>query len=133
QLGAQRYRVTVQPAIGELSTLNNSRTVTVDVEKKALRMLYFTLELGQEFKVLRNELGRDPGLSFTALFRSAGSRFTLQGDRVSGDDALAAGFPASKDGLKPYDVIIIGSFPAEDCAPRQMQAMSQFVEEGGTL
>jgi len=133
QLGVQRYRVSIQPASGELSTLNNSRTVAVNVQKKALHVLYFTLELGQEFKMLRNELGRDPGLSFSALFRSAGSRFTLQGDRVSGDDALAAGFPASKDGLKPYDVIIIGSFPAEQAAPRQMQALLQFVEEGGTL
>jgi len=133
QLGVQRYRVTVQPAVGELSTLNNSRTVMVNVQKKALHVLYFTLDLGQEFKVLRNELGRDPGLSFSALFRTAGERFTLQGDRVAGDAALASGFPAAKDGLKPYDVIIIGSFPAEDCAPRQMQALIQFVEEGGTL
>ena len=76
QEGAQRYRVTVQPAVGELSTLNNSRTVTVNVEKKGLHLLYFTRELGQEFKMLRNELGRDPGLSFSALFRSAGERFT---------------------------------------------------------
>jgi uncharacterized membrane protein len=133
QLGAQRYRVTVQPAGGELSTLNNSRTVIVNVQKKALHALYFTLDLGQEFKVLRNELGRDPGLSFSALFRSAGQRFILQGDRVSGDEALAAGFPTTKEGLKLYDVIIIGSFPAEDCTPRQMQALIQFVEEGGTL
>jgi uncharacterized membrane protein len=133
QLGVQRYRVTVQPVAGELSTLNNSRTVTVNVQKKALHVLYFTLDLGQEFKVLRNELGRDPGLSFSALFRSAGQRFTLQGDRAPGDDALAAGFPARKEGLKPYDVIIIGSFPAEDCSPQQMQALIQFVEEGGTL
>jgi uncharacterized membrane protein len=133
QLGPQRYRVTIQPASGELSTLNNSRTVTVNVQKKALHVLYFTLELGQEFKMLRNELGRDPGLSFTALFRSAGARFILQGDRVSGDDALAAGFPSSKDGLKLYDVIIIGSFPAEQTAPRQMQALLDFVQEGGTL
>jgi uncharacterized membrane protein len=133
QEGAQRYRVTVQPAAGELSTLNNSRTVTVNVEKKALHLLYFTRELGQEFKVLRNELGRDPGLSFSALYRSAGERFTLQGDRAPGDEALAAGFPATLDGLKPYDVIVIGSFPAEDCAPQQMQALIHYVEEGGTL
>jgi uncharacterized membrane protein len=133
QLGLQRYRVTIQPAIGELSTLNNSRTVTVNVQKKGLRVLYFTLDLGQEFKVLRNELGRDPGLSFTALFRSAGQRFVLQGDRVAGDATLAAGFPTTKDGLKLYNVIIIGSFSAEDCTPQQMQALTQFVEEGGTL
>jgi uncharacterized membrane protein len=133
EVGIQRYRVTVQPVAGELSTLNNSRVVTVDVEKKALHILYFTLELGQEFKMLRNELARDPGLSFTALFRSAGARFTLQGDRAPGDDALAAGFPSAKDALKPYDVIVIGSFPAEDRAPAQAQALFQYVEEGGTL
>ncbi len=133
QPGLQRYRVTLQPAVGELSTLNNSRTLTVNVQKKALHVLYFTLDLGQEFKVLRNELARDPGLSFTALFRSAGERFTLQGARLPGDEALSAGFPSAKDGLKPYDVIVIGSFPADDCSPRQRQALLQFVNEGGTL
>jgi uncharacterized membrane protein len=133
EAGVQRYRVTVGPAPGELSTLNNSRTVTVNVQKKGLRVLYFTLELGQEFKMLRNELGRDPGLSFTALFRSAGSRFTLQGDRAPGDDALADGFPSSTNGLKPYDVIVIGSFPAEDCAPQQMRALMDYVSGGGVL
>ena len=133
QVGMQRYRVTVQPAIGELSTLNNSRVVSVDVEKKALHVLYFTVELGQEFKMLRNELARDPGLSFTALFRSAGARYTLQGDRAPGDEALGSGFPSTKDALKPYDVIVIGSFPAGDRAPGQMQALFQYVEEGGTL
>ena len=60
QVGVQRYRVTVQPAPGELSTLNNSRTVTVNVQKKGLHVLYFTLELGQEFKMLRNELAAIP-------------------------------------------------------------------------
>ena len=133
QVGVQRYRVTVQPAPGELSALNNSRTVTVNVQKKGLQVLYFTLELGQEFKMLRNELARDPGLSFTALFRSAGSRFTLQGDRAPGDDALAAGFPATKDALKPFDVIVIGSFPAEDSAPQQMRALMDYVSDGGVL
>jgi uncharacterized membrane protein len=83
--------------------------------------------------MLRSELGRDPGIAFTALFRTAGERFTLQGDRRAGDDALAAGLPPTKQGLEAYDAIIIGSFPAEDCTPRQMQALIQFVEDGGTL
>ena len=132
QVGVQRYRVAVEPLNGELSTLNNSRVVVVNIQKKALRVLYFSRDLGQEFKVLRNELGRDPGISFTALFRTAGDRFTLQGDRVAGDDALLRGFPEDKKGLETYDVIVIGSFPAEDCSPRQTEAMVQFVEAGGT-
>ena len=133
QTGQQHYRVTAIPLAGELSPLNNSRLLTVNVQKKSLRVLYFTHELGQEFKMLRNELGRDPGVSFTALFRTTGDRFTLQGDRRAGDDALAVGFPSTKQGLEAFDVIIIGSLPAEECTPQQMQALIQFVENGGTL
>ncbi len=133
ETGLQRYRVTVEPVNGELSGLNNSRVVTVNVQKKALHVLYFTRELGQEFKVLRNELARDPGIAFKALFRTTGNHFTLQGDRLPGDEALESGFPATKQGLEHYDVIIIGSFPAEDCTPQQMQALAQFTEDGGTV
>lgn len=133
QTGPQRYRLTVLPISGELSTLNNSRVISVNVQKKALRVLYFTHELGQEFKLLRNELGRDPGLSFTALVRTTAERFMLQGDRFPGDDQLAGGLPQTKQGLASCDVLIIGSCPAEDCSPQQMQALLQFVEGGGTL
>ena len=133
QIGLQHYRLTALTLPGELSALNNSRPLTVNVQKQSLRVLYFTRALGQEFKVLRSELGRNPGISFTALFRTTGARFTLQGDRPPGDDAMAAGLPSSKQGLEAYDAIIIGSLPAQDCTPRQMQALIEFVEEGGAL
>ncbi|MGA2750141.1 MAG: hypothetical protein ABSG59_15315 [Verrucomicrobiota bacterium] len=133
ETGVLRYRVSVEPVNGELSPLNNWRVVTVNVQKKALRVLYFSRQLGQGFKMLRNELARDPGIAFTALLRTTGDRFTLQGDRLAGDEALAAGFPGTKEGLKPYDVVVIDSFPAADCSPEQMQALIQFVQEGGTL
>ena len=133
QTGLQHYRLTALALPGELSALNNSRLLTVNVQKKSLRVLYFTRELGQEFKMLRSELGRDPGISFTALFRTTGERFVLQGDRRPADEALAAGLPSTRQGLEAFDAIILGSFPAQDCAPRQMQALIQFVENGGTL
>jgi uncharacterized membrane protein len=131
--GSQRYRVVVDPVNGELSTLNNSRTFSVEVRKRALHVLYFTRELGQEFKMLRNEIAHDPGMTFTALFRTVGERFTLQGDRFSGDAVLEAGFPATKEKLDLYDCIIIGSFPAEDCTPAQREALVQYVDGGGSL
>jgi len=133
QIGPQRYRVTAVPLAGELSTLNNWRILTVNVQKKSLRVLYFTRALGQEFKLLRSELGRDPGISFTALLRVAGDRFLVQGDRRAGDDALAGGLPSTRQGLEAYDAVIIGSFPAEDWTPQQMRALVQFVEGGGAV
>jgi uncharacterized membrane protein len=131
--GIERYRVMIDPLAGELSPLNNARTVNVEVRRKSLRVLYFTRELGQEFKVLRNELGRDPGLSFTALFRTAGERFTLQGDRVTGDAMLEKGLPSTSQGLAAYSVVILGSFSAAECSPAQLQALAGYADQGGTV
>ncbi len=130
--GIYRYRLNVPPVPGELSTLNNTRFATVEVRKKALHVLYFALELGQEFKMLRNEIGRDPGLSFTAMFRAFGDKFTIQGSRAPGDEGLAAGLP-SKKVLALYDAVILGSFPAADCSASQMRELVQYVDEGGVL
>ena len=76
-----------------MSVLNNERRVVVDVQKKAVHALFFTRELGMDFKMLRSEIGRDPGIAFTALFRTLSERFTVQGDRLTGDEPLEAGFP----------------------------------------
>ena len=133
QIGLQRYRVSVEPLPGELSPLNNARSVTVNVRKKSVHVLFFAQEIGQEFKMLRNELGHDPGISFTSLFRTAGSHFMLQGDRMDGDEALADGFPSAKKSLEAYEAIIIGPVPAEAISVAQMQALTQYAEEGGTV
>jgi uncharacterized membrane protein len=130
-LGPQHYRVVVAPLPGELSALNNVREVTVDVQKRSLHVLYFTRELGQSFKTLRNELARDPGIAFTALLRTSGEHFTVQTDRSSSGNDLEAGLPSSLDGLKAYDVVIVGSCPASDCTPEQLQALVQYVNQGG--
>jgi hypothetical protein len=103
------------------------------VRKQALRVLYFTAELGQEFKVLRSELGRDPGVGFTALFRTASDQYTLQGDRRPGEEALGAGLPGTVRGLVGFDLVILGSFPARALSPGQIEALRQFVDQGGAL
>ena len=130
-LGLHRYRVSLETVRGELTPLNNVRHFTVDVQKKSLHLLFFTRELGMDFKMIRSELARDPGIAFTALFRTVSEKFTLQGDRLPGDDQLEAGFPVSEKTLKPYDCIILGPFPATDWTPDQMQALLRHVESGG--
>ena len=91
--GRQRFRASVPLLPGEVSHANNSRVISVDVRKKTLHVLYFARELGAEMKVLRGELLRDAGVTFTALYRTTGARFTVQGGKFPGDDSLAAGFP----------------------------------------
>jgi len=130
--GAQRYRVRLPQLPGELTYANNSRIVNVQVQQRALHVLYFTQELGVDYKYLRTELGADPGVAFTAMYRVLEDQFTVQGDRTGFQD-LAQGFPVKDDILKRYDCMILGSFAAGQFTDAQAQALVRYVENGGAL
>jgi uncharacterized membrane protein len=130
--GPQRYRVRLPELPGELTYANNSRIVNVQVQQRALHVLYFTQELGVDYKYLRTELGADPGVAFTAMYRVLEDQFTVQGDRTGFQD-LAQGFPTRDDVLKRYDCVILGSFAASQFTDAQQQALARYVENGGAL
>ena len=130
--GPQRYRVRLPQLPGELTYANNTRAVNVEVQQRALHVLYFTQELGIDYKYLRTELGADPGVAFTAMYRVLEDQFTVQGDRTGYQD-LAQGFPTSDDVLKRYDCIILGSFEAAKLTAAQIDTLVRYVENGGAL
>jgi uncharacterized membrane protein len=131
--GTMKLMVTLPVLAGERSPLNNSRPVTVSIRRRSLHVLFFTRELGLDFKLLRQELGRDPGLTLTALYRTMGERFTLQGERLPGDEDLEAGFPENPRTLALYSCIILGSFPASDWSPGGLAALASYAENGGSV
>lgn len=133
ELKREKYRIFLENIAGEISFLNNERTFFVDIQKKSLHILYFSRELGSDFKILRSELARDPGITFSSLLRISSERFLLQGQRIAGDESLSSGFPEDKEVLKLYDCIILGSFPYQDWNEKQEQALLQYVEEGGSV
>jgi uncharacterized membrane protein len=116
----------------ELTYANNSRIVNVQVQRRALHVLYFTQELGVDYKYLRTELGADPGVVFTAMYRVLQDQFTVQGDRTGYQD-LAQGFPTRDDVLKRYDCVVLGSFAANQFTDAQAQTLARYVENGGAL
>ena len=130
--GAQRYRLRLPELPGELTYANNTRVVNVEVQQRALHVLYFTQELGVDYKYLRNELGADPGVAFTAMYRVLEDQFTVQGDRTGFQD-LAQGFPTKDDVLKRYDCVILGSFAAGQFSDAQIDTLARYVENGGAL
>jgi uncharacterized membrane protein len=130
--GAQRYRVRLPQLPGELTYANNARVVNVQVQQRALHVLYFTQELGVDYKYLRTELDADPGIMFTAMYRVLQDQFTVQGDRTGYQD-LAEGFPAKEEILKRYDCLILGSFPASQFTDAQAETLARYVEDGGAL
>lgn len=131
--GLQTFRVRLDNQPGELSHLNNVRPFDVDVRKRALHVLFFTREIGADLKMIRTELASDPGITFTALFRTIGERFTVQGERLPGSEDLGAGFPSDENLLALFDCIILGAFPAEDWHDAQVQALVRYVENGGAV
>jgi len=135
--GTTVYRVAAEPAPGELSTLDNRRTLRVEARRKLLDVLYFSRRLGADIKMLRQELGTDPGMTFTALYRSTGERYTVQappeGAVVVGEKELAKGFPTDLERLRRFDCLMLGSFPAHEWSADEMQAVLRFVEAGGGI
>jgi hypothetical protein len=131
--GLKRFRAVLDPVDGELSALNNARPFAVDVRSAAIRVLYVTRELGMDYKMIRDELGRDPGLAFTAAFRTMGERFTVQSDDAALADKLKRGIPEDPAVLQGVHVLILGSFPASDWTDGQMRAVVRYVEAGGGL
>ncbi len=129
--GPFRLQVSVAVQPGELSALNNERPLTVQIRRRSLHVLFFTRELGADFKLLRQELGRDPGVTLTALYRTLGERFNLQGERLPGDEELEGGFPDNPKTLALYDCIMLGAFPASDWTAAGMNALAIYVEKGG--
>jgi uncharacterized membrane protein len=132
EAGSLRYRVRLPQQPGELTYANNTRNVTVQVQPRAVHVLYYTQELGVDYKYLRNELASDPGVLFTAMYRVMEDQFTVQGDRTGYQD-LAGGFPTKDEVLRRYDCVILGSFPAANLNDAQTKTLIDFVGNGGAL
>ncbi len=131
--GLRDYRLRIDPLEGELSALNNVRVFSVEVGKDRLPVLLFAQEVDWDFGTVRRELARDPALALTTLYRISEDRFVVQDNRQEGDQVLAAGFPTEKKVLDLYKCIIIGSFPASQWQPAQMQTLLEYVRQGGAV
>jgi len=145
-LGMKKYRVRVETIEGELSELNNARTFTVEIRKSALPVLLFAQEVGWDFSMIRKELARDPLMALTSLFRISDDRFIVQSSRNEGGQNLEAGFASDKAsppeadlikaggaGLGLFRCVIVGSLPASQWQKEQLQALVEYVRQGGAV
>ena len=133
EMGMKNYRVQVETIEGELSGLNNTRIFPVEVRKNTLSVLLFAQQLGWDFRQIYKELSGDSSVALTSLFRVSSDRFIVRGSRQKGDENLEAGFPSTKEQLDLYRCVIIGSFPASQWRQEQLQALVEYVREGGAV
>ncbi len=132
EAGQAVFRIVCPLLPGEAAGFNNRRTLAVEVRQSAADVLYFARQVGADLKFLRQELGSDPAIRFTALYRAEEGRYTVQGD-AAGEASLAKGFPADAAALQRFDCLILGSFPSEAWTTAEMRALLAYVEAGGGL
>ena len=133
EMGMKKYRVRAETVDGELSALNNTRIFPIEVRKNTLSVLLFAQQLGWDFRQIYKELSDDSSMALTSLFRVSSDRFIVRGSRQKGDENLEAGFPSTKGLLDLYKCVIIGSFPVSQWRQGQLQALVEYVREGGAV
>ena len=131
--GLYHFRVELASGEGELSPLNNRRTLRVEARAVSLDILYFSRRLGADLKRMRQALGTDPALTFTALYRTEGERYTVQAPEGADTAGLERGLPAAPGTLRRFGCLILGAFPAELWTADEMRAVLDYVAEGGGL
>jgi hypothetical protein len=133
EVGLHHYRIELAATQGELSPLNNRRTLRVEVRGESLGVLFFSRRLGADLKRLRQALSADPSLAFTALYRTSGEHYTVQAPDGADTAEIQHGLPSAPGALRPYACLIVGAFPAELWRADEMRAVLAYVSEGGGL
>ncbi len=128
--GVELYRVAINQVDGDFSKLDDERTFSVECVDKKIKVLYFSTEFGNSFKVIRQSLRSDPGVDFSALLRTVGGRYIYQGSSRKDKKSLRE-FPDNAKMLKEYNCLILGSFPPESLNSGQYRAISEYVSGGG--
>lgn len=127
--GIRRLRFRVVPESDEERTRNNERTALVEVEERALDLLYFEGQPRWEMKFLRRAVRDDRGLRVACLLRTAGGKFY----RVDVADAaeLAGGFPETREELFRYSGVVLGSVEASFFRADQLNMLRDLVSRRG--
>lgn len=133
--GATRYTVEIPVADGELVAENNVRRALVAPPRRPRRVLLVEGGPGYEHSFLKRVLRSDPGVVVDAVIdkgrNDLGERtFYVQAapDRAP---ALAGGYPATREALFRYDVLVLGNVEPERLSPPQIESAAAFVSERG--
>jgi hypothetical protein len=127
--GERTFIIEVEPRPRELQTDNNRIERVVIVRQEKLKVLYVDSEPRYEFRYLKNYLERDDSIALNVVLLSSDLAFSEQ------DRSALPTFPAAKDDLFAYDVVLFGDTDTSFLSQTQMQNLVEFVteKEGGVL
>jgi von Willebrand factor type A domain len=123
--GERTFIMEVDPRPRELQTDNNRIERAITVRKEKLRVLYIDSEPRYEFRYLKNYLERDETIDLNIVLLSSDPAYSQQ------DRSALSTFPAAKDALFAYDVVLFGDADISFLSHSQMQNLVEFVTEKG--
>lgn len=129
------YTIEIPVASDEIVPENNTRSVLVPAAAPPRRVLLVEGAPGFEHSFLRRALEADPGLDVDAVVRKGADETGAQTYYVQAARARAAsltgGFPATKDALFGYDVLLLGNLASSLLSRAQLEMTRAFVAERG--
>jgi len=123
--GERTFILVVDQLPRELQTDNNRIERVLTVRKEKLKVLYVDSEPRYEFRYLKNYLERDDTIDVNVVLLSSDPEYSEQ------DRAALPTFPAAKDDLFAYDVVLFGDADTSFLTQSQMQNLVEFVTEKG--
>jgi hypothetical protein len=131
--GLHEYAVTAEALVDEALAHNNSKTFAVRVLEDRIRALLIDEFPRWESRYANMTLGRDKRVELTTIFIGAAPGAEIPMAEV-GEAATADKYPAGRDELFGYHVLIIGDVDPTHFSTEQLQDIRDFViERGGTL
>jgi hypothetical protein len=123
--GEQTFILEVQSQPRELQRENNRIERVVTVRREKLKVLLVESEPRYEFRYLKNYLEREETIDLSVVLLSSDPEYSDQ------DRAALPTFPAAKDELFAYDVVIMGDADPGFLSHSQMQNLADFVTDRG--
>jgi uncharacterized membrane protein len=123
--GERTFIMEVDPRPRELQKDNNRIERSITVRKEKLKVLYVDTEPRYEFRYLKNYLERDETIDLNIVLLSSDPAYSQQ------DRSALSTFPATKDALFAYDVVLFGDADTSFMSQSQMQNLVEFVTEKG--
>ncbi|OGF51106.1 MAG: hypothetical protein A2231_08905 [Candidatus Firestonebacteria bacterium RIFOXYA2_FULL_40_8] len=127
--GTKSYNLSVAPLDGEMFTDNNKNVCNIYVsEVPEIKVLYISHKLGYDFMMIK-------GLADEQKFRIAAAikttaKTTLK-QTLDGFDNLKSGFPATKEDLFRYNLLILNNISMSKMGAEQKEWIADFVKTRG--
>jgi hypothetical protein len=125
EIGERTFVLEVEPRPRELQVENNRIERVVTVRREKLKVLLVESEPRYEFRYLKNFLEREETIDLSVILLSSDPEYSDQ------DRAALPTFPAAKDELFAYDVVIVGDADPGFLSQSQMRNLAEFVVDKG--